>query len=149
MYLLSITATACKLYYNLMNKKRHFNTYLLSWRSAVRDCWFPATAAHKSNIQILQLIDCINKYLMGTVTVLLPCWQQCHPACKERALKITKFHLLVSRPHSTCHLSTKTYPRTPDFCTGTNIYTCMICTDYRIRASSTNKWLHHFVHATI
>jgi len=44
MYLLSITATACKLYYNLMNKKKHFNTYLLSWGSAVRDCWFPTTA---------------------------------------------------------------------------------------------------------
>jgi len=25
----------------------------------------------------------------------------------------------------------------------------MTCTDYRIRATSTNKWLHHFVHATL
>jgi len=30
-------------------------------------------------------------------------------------------------------------------CTGTNIHTCMTCTDYRIRATSTNKWPHHFV----
>jgi len=34
-------------------------------------------------------------------------------------------------------------------CTGTNIYTWTTCTDYRIRAASTNKWLHHFVHATL
>ena len=34
-------------------------------------------------------------------------------------------------------------------CTGTNIHTCMTCTDYRIRATSTNKWPHHFVHATL
>ena len=51
--------------------------------------------------------------------------------CKEHALKITKFHFLMSQPHSTCHLSSKTYPLTPDFCTGTNIYTCTTCTDYR------------------
>jgi len=31
-------------------------------------------------------------------------------------------------------------------CTGTNIYTCEIGTGYWIRATSTNKWLHHFVH---
>ena len=34
-------------------------------------------------------------------------------------------------------------------CTGTHIHTCMTCTDYRIRATSTNKWPHHFVHATL
>ena len=31
----------------------------------------------------------------------------------------------------------------------TNIHTCMTCTDYRIRATSTNKWPHHFVHASL
>jgi len=47
--------------------------------------------------------------------------------------------------HSTCHLNNKTYPITP----GTNTYTCVTCTRYRIQATSTNKWLHHFAHANL
>jgi len=50
-------------------------------------------------------------------------------------------------PHSAYHLGSRTYPLPPN-CTGTSIYTWTTCTDYRIRAASTNKWLHHFVHAT-
>jgi len=34
-------------------------------------------------------------------------------------------------------------------CTRTNIYTCDTCTGYQIWATSTNKWLHNFVHTTL
>jgi len=59
------------------------------------------------------------------------------------------FHSCVSfSMQSTCHLSSKTYPLTPD-CTGTSMYTCATCIGYRIQTTSTNKWLHHFVHDTL
>jgi len=43
--------------------------------------------------------------------------------------------------HSTCHLSNKTYPLTPDC-----IDTCESCTGFWNHAASTNKCLHHYVY---
>jgi len=51
-------------------------------------------------------------------------------------------------PHLTYHLGSRTYPLPPDL-HWTNIHTCMTCTDCRIRATSTNKWPHHFVYASL
>ena len=48
-------------------------------------------------------------------------------------------------PHSTYHLgSRRTYPLLPDL----HWHQYPHCTDYRIWATSTNKWPHHFVHVS-
>ena len=51
-------------------------------------------------------------------------------------------------PHSTYHLVAELIHYL-QICTSTNIHTYMTCTNYRIRATSTNKWPHHFVHASL
>ena len=50
-------------------------------------------------------------------------------------------------PHSTYHLGSRTYPLPPDL--HLHQYPPLYdCTGYRIAATSTNKWPHHFVHAS-
>jgi len=47
--------------------------------------------------------------------------------------------------YSACHLNNKTYPLTPDL----HWHHLHLCNLYWIQATSTNKWLHHFGHATL
>ena len=51
------------------------------------------------------------------------------------------------RLHSTCHQNNKTYRLTPDL--DWYQYAGASCTSYWIHATSTNKYLHHSVHATL
>jgi len=53
--------------------------------------------------------------------------------------------------HSTCHLYYKTYPLTPDlhWHQYLHLWSCGSCTGYCIHTTSTNKCLHHFVHASL
>jgi len=82
----------------------------------------------------------------------LRAWQSC---CT------TSFHVLYGLPLGlepstsySIHFFTQTVSSFRSMCpyqicTGTNIHTCMTCTDYRIWATSTNKWPHHIVHASL
>jgi len=53
-------------------------------------------------------------------------------------------------PHSACDLNSKTYPLTPDLHWHQYLHLCDVyCSGCWIQATSTNKWLHHFGHATL
>ena len=51
----------------------------------------------------------------------------------------------------TCYLNNKTYPLTPDLHWYQYLHLCILYwfTGYRIHATCRNKWLHHFLHATL